>query len=81
MGVLRILGVVTDIAYPHRVSSDDPFITKVLSTSDPVHKLATHSAFQLSHHLLPMLFSVEQSSQDSVWNSRSRSRCHFWNVE
>ena len=55
MSMLIALDMVTDVAYPGRVGADDPLVAEVLTRADSLHKLATHFALQLVHHLLPAL--------------------------
>ena len=55
MSVLIVLGVITDVAYSHRVGPDDLFVAEVFSPSDPLHKLATNFTLELSHYLLSAL--------------------------
>ena len=55
MSMLIALDMVTDVAYPDRVGTDNPLVAEVLTRADSLHKLATHFALQLAHHLLPVL--------------------------
>ena len=55
VSMLIALDMVTDVAYPDRVGANDPLVAEVLTRVDSLHKLATHLALQLAHHLLPAL--------------------------
>ena len=53
MTMLITLGMVTNVAYPHRVGFDDPLVAEVLTQTDSVSEIDAHFTLQLVHHLLP----------------------------
>lgn len=80
VSVLIVLDIVTDVAYPDRLGTDDPLVAEVLAPADSVHELATDLHFRWLTTFFPPSYSLEGSSHDIVWYSQSGSHCHFWNV-